>query len=203
MDTGYCWIFYPAQCIHIFSSPEWKTQVSYSDHKLSIVCQHCCCSCCLHHFISLDPLDHMANFNQIWHKATVGLTFIQINSLTFFFQMGDHYYTIHFKWSHLKLSKFWHKYFKIMQGCSLMWVVWNTDLLVSQWYISLLFIIFQRKVKYLEISSLSRMAFARVCQWDKRKKFRQVSTKLSPEQLLHCKKFQKWEEWYGMWVWVL
>ena len=47
------------------------------------------------------------------------------------------------------------------------------------------------------------MAFAQVCRWDKKKKFRQVSTKLSPEQLLHCKKFQKWEEWYGMWVWVL
>ena len=56
----------------IFSSPELKAQVSFSDHLSSIVCpsvRHL--SLNFSHFLLLLQ-NHWANFNQTWHKASLG-----------------------------------------------------------------------------------------------------------------------------------
>jgi hypothetical protein len=47
----------------IFSSPELKAQVSYSDRPLSV--------CKLLHF-QLLLQNHWANFNLTWHKSSLG-----------------------------------------------------------------------------------------------------------------------------------
>ena len=60
----------------IFSSPELKAQVSFSDHLSSVVCLSICPFVCLSvrpyvnfsHFHLLLQ-NHWANFNQTWHKA--------------------------------------------------------------------------------------------------------------------------------------
>jgi hypothetical protein len=53
---------------HFFSSPELKAQVSYSDHPLSVVRLSVCK---LLHFRLLLQ-NHWANFNQTWHKSSLG-----------------------------------------------------------------------------------------------------------------------------------
>ena len=59
----------------IFSSPELKAQVSFSDHLSSVVCLSVCLSVCpsvnFSHFHLLLQ-NHCANFNQTWHKAFLG-----------------------------------------------------------------------------------------------------------------------------------
>ena len=59
----------------VFSSPELKAQVSFSDHLSSVVCLSVCLSVRLSvnfsHFHLLLQ-NHWANFNQTWHKASLG-----------------------------------------------------------------------------------------------------------------------------------
>ena len=52
-----------------FSSPELKAQVSFSDHLSSVVCLFVCLSVHLFHILLQN---HWANFNQTWHKASLG-----------------------------------------------------------------------------------------------------------------------------------
>jgi hypothetical protein len=53
----------------IFSSPELKAQVSFTDHPLSVVCL---AVCLLNNYIFLLLLQNCwANFNQTWHKASL------------------------------------------------------------------------------------------------------------------------------------
>jgi hypothetical protein len=54
--------------IPIFSSPELKAQVSYSDRPLSIIRLSVCKP--LHFLLLLQ--NHWANFNQTWHKSSMG-----------------------------------------------------------------------------------------------------------------------------------
>ena len=57
---------------NVFSSPELKAQVSYSDCPLSVVSLSVCLSVCkLLHFRLLLQ-NHWANFNQTWHKSSLG-----------------------------------------------------------------------------------------------------------------------------------
>ena len=66
------------QCL-IFSSPELKAQVSFSDHLSSGVCLSVrpsvrlsvCLSVNFSHFHLLLQ-NYWANFNQTWHKASLG-----------------------------------------------------------------------------------------------------------------------------------
>ena len=128
MDTGYCWIFYPAQCIHIFSSPKWKTQVSYSDHNLSIVCQHCCCSCCYHHklFTFLSPFtgpNGQIQSNLAQSNSGINVYSNKLSDILFF--KWEIIITPFISSGHIwNFPNCWYKYFKIMQGCSLMQVVY-------------------------------------------------------------------------------
>jgi hypothetical protein len=60
----------------IFSSPELKAKVNYSDRLLSVVRLSVCLSVCpsvckLLHFRLLLQ-NHWANFNQTWHKSFLG-----------------------------------------------------------------------------------------------------------------------------------
>ena len=59
----------------VFSSPELKAQVSFSDHLSSVVCLSVRPSVCLSvncsHFHLLLH-NHWANFNQTWHKVFLG-----------------------------------------------------------------------------------------------------------------------------------
>ena len=61
--------------IAFFSSPELKAQVSFSDHLSSVVCLSVCLSVRLSvnfsHFHLLLQ-NHWANFNQTWHKVSLG-----------------------------------------------------------------------------------------------------------------------------------
>ena len=57
--------------ILFLSSPELKTQVSFSDHLLSGVCQSVRLSVNFSHF-HLFLQNHWTNFNQTWHKASLG-----------------------------------------------------------------------------------------------------------------------------------
>ena len=52
----------------VFSSPELKAQVSFSDHLSSIVCTSVRLSVNCSHFHLLLQ-NHWANFNQTWHKV--------------------------------------------------------------------------------------------------------------------------------------
>ena len=63
----------------VFSSPELKAQVSFSDHLSSVVCPSVCpdihpsvrlCVNFSHFHLLLQ--NHLANFNQTWHKASLG-----------------------------------------------------------------------------------------------------------------------------------
>ena len=54
----------------VFSSPELKAQVSFSDHLSSVVCPSVCL-CKFSHFHLLLQ-NHWANFNQTWHKVSEG-----------------------------------------------------------------------------------------------------------------------------------
>ena len=63
----------------LFSSPELKAQVSFSDRRSSVVClsvpPSVCPSVCLSVNFSYFRLllqNHWANFNQTWHKASLG-----------------------------------------------------------------------------------------------------------------------------------
>jgi hypothetical protein len=56
--------------VFFFSSPELKAQVSYSDRPLSV----CLSVCKLLHFRLLLQ-NHWANFNQTWHKLSLGRGF--------------------------------------------------------------------------------------------------------------------------------
>ena len=70
----------------IFSSPELKAQVSFSDHLSSVVCLSVCPFVCLSvrpsvnfsHFHLLLQ-NHWANFNHTWHKAPL-VKGIQVSS---------------------------------------------------------------------------------------------------------------------------
>ena len=53
-------------CLFVFSSPELKAQVSFSDRLLSVSP-----SVKFSHF-QLPLQNHWANFNQIWNKASLG-----------------------------------------------------------------------------------------------------------------------------------
>jgi hypothetical protein len=53
----------------IFSSPELKAQVSFSDHLLSVVCLSWRLS--VRHF-QLLLQNRLANFNRSWHKSSLG-----------------------------------------------------------------------------------------------------------------------------------
>ena len=56
----------------LFSSPELKAQVSFSDHLSSVVCRLSVrLSVNFSHFHLLLQ-NHWANFNQTWHKASLG-----------------------------------------------------------------------------------------------------------------------------------
>ena len=77
--TSYNLIFKQAM---FFSSPELKAQVSFSDHLSSVCLSVCppvrpsvCLSVCLSvnfsHFHLLLQ-NHWANFNQTWHKVSLG-----------------------------------------------------------------------------------------------------------------------------------
>ena len=59
----------------VFSSPELKAQVSFSDHLLSVVCLSVRLSfrpsVNFSHF-HLILQNHWANFNQTWHKSSFG-----------------------------------------------------------------------------------------------------------------------------------
>jgi hypothetical protein len=56
----------------VFSSPELKAQVSFSDRPLSGVRLSVCLSVCkLLHFRLLLQ-NHWTNFNQTWHKSSLG-----------------------------------------------------------------------------------------------------------------------------------
>ena len=54
----------------VFSSPEQKAQVSFSDQNLSFV--RCCCYCHKLFTLSSSSPDHWANFNQTCHNASLG-----------------------------------------------------------------------------------------------------------------------------------
>ena len=65
--------------MNFFSSPELKAQVSFSDHLSSVVCLSVRLSVhpsvCLSVNFSLFYLllqNHLANFNQTWHKVSLG-----------------------------------------------------------------------------------------------------------------------------------
>ena len=55
----------------VFSSPELKAQVSFSDHLSSVVCPSVRLSVNFSYFRLLLQ-NHWANFNQTWHKASMG-----------------------------------------------------------------------------------------------------------------------------------
>ena len=52
---------------HVFSSPEPKTQVSFSNHNLSVVAVIIVVGLNISHFHLLLQ-NHRANYNQTWHK---------------------------------------------------------------------------------------------------------------------------------------
>ena len=63
--------------IEVFSSPELKAQVSFSDHLSSVVCLSVHPSVCLSVRLSVNfshfhllLQNHWANFNQTWHKVS-------------------------------------------------------------------------------------------------------------------------------------
>ena len=63
----------------VFSSPELKAQVSFSDHLSSVVCLSVRPSVCLSVRLSVNFThfhlllqNHWAKFNQTWHKASLG-----------------------------------------------------------------------------------------------------------------------------------
>ena len=68
-------LLYCANASMVFSSPELKAQVSFSDHLSSGACLSVRLSVCLSvnfsHFHLLLQ-NHWANFNQTWHKASWG-----------------------------------------------------------------------------------------------------------------------------------
>ena len=55
----------------LFSSPELKAQVSFSDHLSSVVCLSVRLSVNFSHFHLLLQ-NHWGKFNQTWHKASLG-----------------------------------------------------------------------------------------------------------------------------------
>jgi hypothetical protein len=58
------------QQLNVFSSPELKAQVSFSDRQLSVVCLSIRLSVRLLHFLLL-PQNYWANFNQSRHKSSL------------------------------------------------------------------------------------------------------------------------------------
>ena len=63
-----CGLFY-GEYKYLFSSPELKAQVSFSDHFLSVVCPSFCLSVNFSHFHLHQ--NHWANFNQTCHKTSL------------------------------------------------------------------------------------------------------------------------------------
>ena len=55
----------------VLSSPELKAHMSFSDHLSSVVCLSIRLSVNFSHFHLLLQ-NHWANFNQTWHKASLG-----------------------------------------------------------------------------------------------------------------------------------
>ena len=106
-----------------FSSPETKAQVSFSDQNLSVVCRRCChCPRCWHWYelftFSSSSPNNWANFNQTWHKASLG----EGDSIYFsyegarLFPRGDNYKIGKIHWWNLKTTgpistKFGTKYY--------------------------------------------------------------------------------------------
>ena len=70
-NTGFQKITFLWTDIFLFSSPELKAQVSFSDHLWSVVCPSVCPSVNFSHFHLLLQ-NYWANFNQTWHKASLG-----------------------------------------------------------------------------------------------------------------------------------
>ena len=60
--------------ICLFSSPEPKVQVSFSEHNLSVVCSVVIVN--FSHFILLK--DNWANFSQTWHEVSLVFKFVQM-----------------------------------------------------------------------------------------------------------------------------
>ena len=91
----------------LFSSPELKGQVSFSDHLSSVVCLSVRPSVCLSvnfsHFHLLLQ-NHWANFNQTWHDASLG----EGDSRLFKwrprpFPRGDYYKIVKIHWGNFKI----------------------------------------------------------------------------------------------------
>ena len=80
--------YWKCKSYFVFSSPELKAPVSFSDHLSSIVCLSVRLSVHFSHF-HLLLLNHKANFSQTWHKASFG--------------KGDSSF---FKWSTIPFSKY-------------------------------------------------------------------------------------------------
>ena len=72
--------------ILFFSSPELKAHVSFSDHLLYFVHLSVCPSICLLKLFTFSffSQNNWANFNQSWHKTTLG------DGNSSFFQMKGH-----------------------------------------------------------------------------------------------------------------
>ena len=61
----------PNQMELVFSSPELKAKVSFSDRLSSGICLSVCPSVCKLFLFSTSS-HHWVNFNQTWHKACLG-----------------------------------------------------------------------------------------------------------------------------------
>ena len=108
-DYAQLWLFYVHLNIFkswykatVFSSPELKAQVSFSDHLSSVVCPSVCL-CKFSHFHLLLQ-NHWANFNQTWHKVSEG----EGDSRLFKWrprpsQRGDNWELIKINWQLLKI----------------------------------------------------------------------------------------------------
>ena len=90
-------------CQLMFSSPELKAQVSFSDQLSSVVCLSVHLSVIFSH-VYLLLQNHWANFNQNWHKVSLG----EENSCFFKWNMknfskGDNYEILKIHWRNLKI----------------------------------------------------------------------------------------------------
>ena len=56
----------------VVSSPELKAQVSFSDQNLSVVRRRCHCRCHCRKLLTFSSSFPVPNFNQTWHKASLG-----------------------------------------------------------------------------------------------------------------------------------
>ena len=95
-----------AQCVwrrRLFSSPELKNQVSFSDYLSSGICLSVCLSLCLSVCKLFTFLAHL-NFNQTWHKASLGEgDSVCSNEGPRPFPRGDNYEIVKIHWRNWKI----------------------------------------------------------------------------------------------------